>query len=185
MYKDIIHSKKGDFEAAFSHAKNEVATIRTGRANSSMVEEIQCDYLGTRMRIKELATITVPEPRVILIVPWDKQAIPGIEKGIKESMLSLTPMSDRDGIRITLPALTEERRKEFTRLLGQKIEESRIKVRQIREDIVKKVQAEVKEKKAREDDMHKAKDDLQKIMDDLNKRFDDLYKKKEQELLSS
>jgi ribosome recycling factor len=185
MYKDIINSKKGDFEAVFSHAKNEVASIRTGRANSSMVEEIQCDYLGTRMRIKELATITVPESRVILIVPWDKQAIPGIEKGIKDSMLSLSPTSDKDGIRITLPALTEERRKEFTRLLGQKIEESRIKVRQIREDIIKKVQAEVKAKTAREDDMHRTKDDLQKIMDDLNKRFDDLFKKKEQELLNS
>jgi len=185
MYKDIINSKKGDFEAAFGHAKNEVATIRTGRANSSMVEEIQCDYLGTRMRIKELATITVPEPRVILIVPWDKQAIQGIEKGVKESMLSLTPVSDRDGIRITLPSLTEERRKEFTRLLGQKIEESRIKVRQIREDVIKKVQIEVKAKTAREDDMRRTKDDLQKLMDDLNKRFDELYKKKEQELLNS
>ncbi|KKR22311.1 MAG: Ribosome-recycling factor [Candidatus Yanofskybacteria bacterium GW2011_GWD2_39_48] len=177
MYKDIINSKKADFETAFSHAKNDVASIRTGRASSSMVEEILCDYLGTKMRVKELATINVPEPRVISIVPWDKQAIPGIEKGIKESALSLNP--------VTLPALTEERRKEFTRLLGQKIEESRIKVRQVREEILKRVQAEVKEKKAREDDLHKAKEELQKLIDDLNKRFDELYKKKEQELLNS
>jgi len=185
MYKDIINSKKGDFEMAFSHAKNDVASIRTGRASSSMVEEILCDYLGTKMRVKELATINVPEPRVISIVPWDKQAIPGIEKGIKESALSLNPVSDRDGIRVTLPALTEERRKEFTRLLGQKIEESRIKVRQVREEILKRVQVEVKEKKAREDDLHRAKEELQKLIDDLNKRFDELYKKKEQELLNS
>ena len=167
------------------HAKNEVASIRTGRANTSMVEEIQVEYMGSRMRIKELATISIPEPRVILIVPWDKQAIPYIEKGIKDGAASLSPSSDRDGVKVVLPALTEDRRKEFIKLLGQKVEEGKIKVRQIREDILKKVQQEVKEKKAREDDNYKAKDELQKIIDDLNKKFDELAKKKEQELMTS
>jgi ribosome recycling factor len=185
MYKDLINHRKNDFEGVFNHVKNEVASIRTGRASSSIVEEIQVDYLGSKLRIKELATISIPEPRVILIVPWDKQAIPNIEKGIREGAMSLNPVSDRDGVRITLPPLSEERRKEFIKLLGQKIEEGRIKIRQIREDVLKKVQQEVKEKKAREDDLHKAKDELQKIIDDLNKRFDEMAKKKEQELLTS
>jgi len=185
MYKDLINQRKGDFEGAFQHAQNEVATIRTGRANPAMVENIQVDYMESKLRIKELASILIPEPRVILIQPWDKQAIPAIEKAIKDSSLSLMPASDRDGIRLTLPSLTEERRKEFIKFLGQKIEESRIRIRQIREDILKKVHQEVKEKKAREDDLHKAKDEVQKVVDDLNRKLDDMLKKKEQELMNS
>lgn len=185
MYKDHIQQRKNDFEGCFNHVKNEIASIRTGRANASMVEDIQVDYLGSKLRIKELATITVPEPRTIQMQPWDKQAIAVIEKAIRESSLSLNPTTDNNGIRLVLPALTEERRKEFIKLLRQKIEESRIKIRQIREDVLKKVQTEVKEKNAREDDLHKAKDELQKIVDDLNNRLDDLTKKKEQELMTS
>ncbi|KKR88645.1 MAG: Ribosome-recycling factor [Candidatus Yanofskybacteria bacterium GW2011_GWA1_44_21] len=185
MYKDIIQQKKADFESVVSHAKNEVASIRTGRANSSLVEDIQAEYMGTKMRVKELASITIPEPRMILIQPWDKQAIPAIEKAIKDSSLALNPVSDSNGIRLTLPALTEERRKEFIKLLRQKIEESKIRARQIREDILKKVQLEVKEKKAREDDLYKTKDEVQKIIDDVNSRLEELSKNKEQELMTS
>ncbi len=183
MYKDLINQKKGDFNAAFEHARSEVAGIRTGRANSSMVEDIQVDYMDSRVKLKELATITTPEPRVIFIQPWDKQAIPLIEKAIRDSARGFSPSSDSNGVRVTLPQLTEERRKEFIRLLHQKVEESKIKVRQVREDILKKVQAEVREKIAREDDLRKAKDELQKLIDDLNKKFDELTKKKEQELM--
>ncbi len=185
MYKDLINQKKGDFNAAFEHARSEVAGIRTGRANASMVEDIGVDYMGSRVKIKELATITTPEPRVIFIQPWDKQAIPLIEKAIRDSAHGFNPAADSNGVRLTLPQLTEERRKEFIRLLHQKVEESRIKVRQIREDILKKVQAEVREKIAREDDHRKAKEEVQKIIDDLNKKFDELTKKKEQELMNS
>src|SRR3989344_3267602 len=109
--------------------------------------------------------------------------VASIRKGIRDSAHSLSPVVDNTGIRITLPPLSEERRKEFIRLLHNKVEEARIKTLQIREDIVKKVQAEVRAKTAREDDMRKAKDELQKIMDDANKKFDELIKKKEQELM--
>ena len=183
MYKDLINQRKKDFESAFEYAKSEVASIRTGRAHSSMVEDLQTEYMGSRSRVKELAGITVPEPRVLYIQPWDKGTLQAIEKAIKDSSLGLNPAVDSNGIRITIPQLTEERRKEFIKLLGQKVEESRIKIRHIREDVLKKVQAEVKAKTAREDDLRNAKDDLQKIMDDYNKKFDELYKKKEQELM--
>ncbi len=183
MYKDLINQRKRDFEAAFEHAKGEIASVRTGRAHSSLVEDLQADYMGSKLRIKELAGITVPEPRVLYIQPWDKGALPAIEKAIKDSSLGLNPAVDSNGIRITIPSLTEERRKEFIKLLGQKIEEAKIRIRQIREDIVKKVQAEVKAKTAREDDLRHAKDELQKIMDDYGKKFDELSKKKEQELM--
>ena len=182
-YKELISQRKKDFDTVVDHAKNEIAAIRTGRAHSSMVEDVQVDYMGSKFRIKELATIMTPEPRVIFIQPWDKQAIPNIEKGIKDSSLGLNPSSDSNGIRLTIPALTEERRKEFIKLLHEKIEWSKVRARQVREDIVKKVQNEIREKKARDDDMFKAKDELQKIMDDLNKKLDDMAKKKEQELM--
>src|SRR3989344_2615711 len=123
-YPELIKQKKRDFDSVFEHVRGEVAAIRTGRANSAMVEDIQVEYMGSKMRIKEMI-----------------------------------------------------------KLLGQKVEEARIKSRHIREDILKKVQLAVKEKTAREDDLHKAKDELQKIMDDFNKKLDELSKKKEQELM--
>ena len=185
MYKDHITQKKKDFDGAIEHVKNEIAGIRTGRAHASMVEDIQVDYMDSKFRIKELATINTPEPRTILIQPWDKQAIPNIAKSIKESSLGLNPIDDATGIRLNIPPLTEERRLEFIKLLHQKIEWGKVRVRQIREDIIKKVQVEVKEKKAREDDMFKAKEELQKLMNDLNLKFDDMAKKKEQELMTN
>ena len=185
MYKELIAERKKDFDWIIEHTKSEVAAIRTGRAHSSMVEDIQLDYMGSRLRIKELATITTPEPRVIFIQPWDKQAIPNIEKGIKDSSLGLNPSSDSNGVRLNIPPLTEERRKEFIKLLHEKVEWSRIRARQIREDVIKKVQNEIKENKARDDDMFKTKDELQKIMDGLNQKLDDMTKKKEQELLTT
>lgn len=185
MYQDIIKQRKKDFDSVFEFAKSEAASIRTGRASTSLVEDVQGDYYGTRTRIREMATISIPEPRVIVIQPWDKGALAVIEKAIRDSSLGLNPVVDGNTVHLTIPALTEERRKEFTRLLHQKIEEARIRVRQIREDILKKVQQEVREKTAREDDLRKAKDELQKITDDLNKRFEELTKKKEQELMNS
>jgi ribosome recycling factor len=182
-YQDLIKQRKGDFDAALERARGELATIRTGRANSGMVEDIQVEYMGSRLRIKELATIMTPEPRTITIQPWDKGAIPLIEKAIRDHGSGFSPASDSQGVKVNIPPLMEERRKEMIKLLGQKVEEARIKSRQIREDVIKKVQAEVKAKTAREDDLRKAKDDLQKIIDDFNGKLDDLAKKKEQELL--
>lgn len=184
MYKDIISQRKADFASAIDRAKSEISSIRTGRAHSSMVEDIQVEYMGSRLKIKELATISTPEPRLILIQPWDKGAILLIEKGIKESSLGLNPSSDALGIRLTVPSLTEERRKELTKTLWQKIEEARIKIRQVREDIVKKVQNEVREKLAREDDLRKCKEEVQKIVDDANSQLEEMGKKKEQELMT-
>lgn len=185
MYKDHINARKKDFDAALEAAKNEAASIRTGRANPSLVEDIQVEYMGSRSRIKELAGITTPEPRVIIIQPWDPAVVPLIEKAIRESSLGLNPANDGHAIRLTIPALNEERRKEFIKLLHQKMEEIRIRIRGIREDILKKVQNEVREKKAREDDLRLAKEELQKIIDDLHKKIDDMVKKKEQELMTS
>jgi len=185
MYKDLILQRKKDFDAAFEYAKNEAAAIRTGRANPALVEDLLIEYLGSKIRLKEVAGITTPEPKMIMIQPWDKGALPAIEKAIRESSLGLNPVVDSASVRLVLPSLTEERRKEFIKSLHHKVEEARIKIRQIREDVIKKVTAEIREKKARDDDDRKAKEELQKIIDGLNKRFDELVKKKEQELMNS
>ncbi len=185
MYKDLIAAKKKDFENALEFAKNEATNIRTGRANPSMVQDLPVEYMGSRLTIKELASITTPEPRMLSIQPWDSGALGAIEKGIRESSLGLNPANDGKAVRLTIPALTEERRKEFIKVLHQKMEEARIRIRNVREDIVKKVNHAVKEKTAREDDLFKAKEELQKVIDDLHKKIDDLAAKKEQELMSS
>jgi ribosome recycling factor len=183
MYKELINQRKKDFDAVVEWAKGEIAGIRTGRAHSSMVEDLVVDYMGSKLRIKELATITTPEPRVIFVQPWDKGAIPFIEKAIKDRSLGLNPMSDSNGVRLTIPSLTEERRKEFSKLLHQKAEEARIKSRQIREDILKKVQSAVKEKTAREDELKNTKEEVQKKIDEFNKKIDEMVEKKETELM--
>jgi len=185
MYKELIASRKKDFDAAFDAAKIEAGSIRTGRASPSLVEDIPVEYMGARSRIKELASISAPEPRVIVIQPWDATAVPLIEKAIRESSLGLNPANDGHTIRLTIPPLSEERRKEFTKILHQRIEEVRVRIRQTREDILRKVQNEVKAKTAREDEAFKAKDELQKIVDDLHEKIDELVKKKEQELMTS
>src|SRR3989338_7279382 len=108
-YQILIKQRRGDFDAAYEWVKGEVTSIRTGRAHSSLVEDIQLEYLGSKLRVKELATITAPEFRVLLIQPWDKQAISLIEKAVRDNLSGLNPSSDSQGVRVTVPSLTEER----------------------------------------------------------------------------
>ena len=185
MYQELIKQKRKDFDAVIEWAKGEAAAIRTGRANPDMVSDIVVDYMGTPLRIKELAAISTPEPRSLLIQPWDKGALAAIEKGIRESSLGLAPVVDGTSVRLTIPSLTQERRQEYVKLLGQKIEEARIRIRHVREEILKKVQQAVKDKEAREDDARHAKDELQKIVDELHAKLEEMTKKKEQELMNS
>jgi len=185
MHEQLIKERRKDLDAVIAWAQGEAASIRTGRANPDMVSDIVVDYLGTPLRIKEVAAISTPEPRSILIQPWDKQALAGIEKAIRESSLGLAPVVDGTSVRLTVPPLTEERRKEYVKLLGQKVEEARIRVRGIREDILKKVQTAVKEGAGREDDVHRTKDALQKLVDEYNGKLQELQTKKEQELMSA
>lgn len=185
MYQELIKARRKDFDAAFEWARSEAATIRTGRANPDMVSDIVVDYMGTPLKIKEIAAISTPEPRTIVIQPWDKSALAGIEKAIRESSLGLAPVVDGTAVRLTIPALTEDRRKEYVKLLGQKLEEARIRIRHVREDILKKAQQAVKDKTAREDDARRAKDELQKIVDELHAKLEELARKKEQELMNA
>ena len=182
--KEIFNQKKPLFDGILDFYKNDIASIRTGRATPSLVEEIVVDCYGQKMHIKELASLSVPEPRTLAIQPWDKSVVDLIAKAIRESGVGLNPVVDGQIIRLNIPSLTEERRKEFIKLLKQKSEEAKVKIRKIREEIWDKIQRLEKDGEIREDDKFKGKEDLQKIVDDYNKKIEDLEKKKEAELLN-
>ncbi len=185
MYQELIKEHRKEFEAALGWAKAEAGAIRTGRATPDLVTDLVVDYLGTQLKVKEVAAVSTPSPREVLIQPWDKQALPGIEKAIRDSSLGLAPVVDGTSVRLTVPALTEERRREYAKLLGSKIEEARIRIRHVREEILKKVQHAVKEGEAREDEARQAKDALQKVVDEFNGKLEELQQKKEAELMSA
>lgn len=180
-YKELIEAHRRDFDTAVNYAKQEANAIRTGRANPDMVSDLEVMYNGTKVRVKEIAAITTPDPRSILIQPWDKGALAGIEKAIKESQLGMAPVVDSTGIRLTVPALTQERREEYVKLLHQKMEGARIKIRHVRENVLK----ELKHEDLREDDLRRGKDELQKVVDEVNGQIQELMDKKEQELMSA
>lgn len=182
--KDLINQKKPSFGGILNFYKTDIAGIRTGRATPALVEDINVDAYGQKMTIKELATITAPEPRSLVIQPWDKSVVAAIESAVRKSELGLNPVVDSQSIRLNIPSLTEERRKEFIKLLKQKTEEARVKIRRIREEIWHKVQNMEHAHEISEDDKFQAKDDLQKLVDGYNQKIEDLEKKKEQELSS-
>src|SRR3989338_9199600 len=161
-----LNQHKKQFDKVVEHFKGEAGSIRTGRATSSLVDEITVEHYGGKYQIKELASISVPEPKTILIQPWDKSANDSIIKAIKESNLGLNPISDGHGIRLVMPSLTEERRKEFIKLLKQKMEVAHIAIRRIRGEIWDDVQEKEKNHAISENEKFKAKDDLQKIVDE-------------------
>lgn len=182
--KDLLNQKKPSFDGILDFYKNDIATIRTGRATPILVEDIIVEAYGQRMRIQELASITSPEPRSLIIQPWDKGVVEAISGAIRKSEIGLNPVVDGQIIRLNIPSLTEERRREFIKLLKQKTEESKVKMRRVREEVWNKVQDMEKSGEIREDDKFKAKDDLQKFIDDYSKKIEELEKKKEQELLN-
>ncbi len=182
--KDLLAKHKQEFENLVSFFKNDIASIRTGRATPALVDDIEVEYYGQRLKVKELASISAPEPKSLLIQPWDKAAVEPISGAIRKSDVGIQPIVDGNAIRLNIPSLTEERRREFIKVLKQKTEETKIKVRRHREDIWSHIQKMEKSGEIREDDKFKGKGDLQKIVDEYNKKLEDLEKKKEQELLS-
>lgn len=181
--KDIFAKHKTEFENALAFYKSDIASIRSGRASPALVEDVPVDAYGQKMTIKELASISCPEPRTIAIQPWDKGVLEAISIAIQKSNLGMAPIADGDLIRLNIPSLTEERRKEFVKLLRHKSEDAKVKIRNVREALWNEVQRLEKEGDIREDDKFTAREDLQKIVDGHNKTIEDLEKKKEIELM--
>lgn len=184
MVKDIIESKKEAFQKALDHFTEESGTLRTGRANPGIVEGLLVEYYNAKTPLKQISSISVPEPRQIVISPWDKGSLTQIEAAIRESDLGLNPANDGSVVRITLPALTEERRRELVKTLNARAEEARISIRNAREEVWKEIQEAEKESLIGEDDKFRGKDDLQKIVDEYNAKLEAVREKKEGEIMT-
>jgi ribosome recycling factor len=184
MIKEIIEKKRPEIEKSLEHFKEELNQVRTGRASAALVENLLVDYYGAKSPLKQVASITVPEPRTITIAPWDKDNLVNIEKAIRESQLNLNPNNDGQVIRINIPALTEDRRKELIKVLNQKAENARIAIRKHREDAWEEIQRMEKEGKIGEDDKFSGKDKLQMLVDEYNAKIEEIRTKKEQDVMT-
>ena len=171
-------------QKAVEHFKVEIAAIRTGRAVPALIENIACNAYGgsARLSVKELGTVTTSDAQTLVVQPWDPSVIGEIRQGILAANVGLTPVIDNNIIRISVPPLTTERRQEYVKLLHEKMEETRITVRNIRQDKLKLIRLIFEEKKISEDEKFKAEEDLQKITDDFVGQIDSLGEKKEQEI---
>lgn len=179
-----IDQAKIEFEKGIETFKAELSKLRTGRANPNMIEDLKLDYYGTPTPIKQLAAITVPEPRQLLIQPWDKNALASMEKAIRESDLALNPTNEGDKLRITVPLLTEDRRKEMTKLVGKLAEEARVRIRNIREEVIKAVKRQEEAGEIPEDERFRVQERLQKIVDEYNGKVKGTAEGKEKEIMT-
>jgi len=161
----------------------EFAGVRTGRATTALLEGIRVEYYDTPTPVHQVATLAVPDPRTLLIQPWDASLLSKIEKAIQKSDLGLTPVNDGKVIRLNIPPLTEERRRQLARLVGKLAEETRVAVRNVRREAKERLRAQEKEKKLSEDEAKRGEAELQKLTDRFIERVDELLKKKEQEIL--
>lgn len=164
--------------------KAEFTTIRAGRANAQMLDKIRVDYYGTPTPVNQVGAISVPEPRTLMINPWDKTAMAEIEKAIRNSDLGLNPTNDGQVIRISVPALTEERRKELAKQSGKVAEEFKVRLRNERRDANDKLKKMEKDGDITEDDLKKSQDEVQKLTDKFVKEVDALLKAKEQDIMA-
>lgn len=168
---------------AVEAASHDYESLRTGRATPGLLEKVTVDYYGSQMPVSQLATISVPEPRQLLIAPWDRSVIPLIEKAIMKSDLGLSPSTDGSGIRLNIPQLTEERRKEMIKQLHKKAEEHRVSIRNIRRDANEHLKGLEKSGDVSEDELKRYQEQIQKATDKFIDQVDQLTKAKENELL--
>ena len=182
MPSDIISDTKQKMIKGVEHYKEELSTVRTGKANPSLVEGVTVDYYGSPTRVKDLACITSPEPRLLVVQPWDMNAVDVIAAGISKSELGIVPQIDGKIIRIVIPELSEERRKELDKIVKQMAEENKIALRNIRRDSKDAIKKQKKDGEITEDDLHRLEESIQKETDKAVKQIDDLLAEKEKEL---
>jgi len=183
MYEEIKTKIKTRMGKSINSLKEEFKKIRSGRANAGLVEGLMVDYYGNKTPLKQLASISVPEPRLIVIQPWDKGSLADIEKAFHKSDLMLTPNNDGKVIRIAVPALMEERRKELVKVAKGKAEDARVAIRNIRRDGNDEIKAAEKEGHVSEDDSKKAIGEIQKITDGYIEKVNQLLEAKEEEIM--
>ena len=184
MIEDLLLETEERMQAVIDVAKKELAAVRTGRANPALLNKIIVDYYGTPTPLNQLASITAPDARLLVVQPWDKNSIKDVEKAILKSELGLTPNVDGNTIRLPIPQLTEERRKELVKMIRKDIEEKRVAIRNIRRDSNDKLRAAEKNGELPEDDARRAQDEVQKLTDKYIAEVDRLLAAKEDEILA-
>src|ERR671937_900501 len=181
--EEFISSASTRMDKSVEHARNEFNTVRTGHASAGLLDRIHVDYYGTPTPLKQLATINVPEPRLLTIQPFDPTSIKAIEKAIQESDLGLQPSNDGKLIRLPVPQLTEERRKELVKVVRQLAEDGKVAVRNVRRDVMHRLKEMVDNGEVGSDEEHRAEDRVQKLTDGHTEKIDELLKRKEAEIL--
>lgn len=183
MVDEILSESKKGMQKAIDALNHEMASVRTGRANATLLDQIRVEYYGSQMPINQVATVAVPEPRLVTIQPWDKSAIGPIEKAIQTSNLGLTPSNDGTIIRLPIPQLTEERRLELVKVVRQMGEEARISVRNHRRDANEMLKDGQKEGEIPEDDATRGHDQIQKLTNEFVAKIDSMLKDKETDIM--
>ena len=181
MISDLLKEAENKMDAAVDHVASEFGTVRTGRANPQLLHRIQVSYYGSPTPLQQLASIAVPEPRLLVVQPFDKGTVSDIERAIQQADLGLNPTNDGSVIRIAFPPLTEERRKELIKVVRNMAEEGRISVRNVRRHV--KADMESLHGEISDDDIRRGEDELQKLTDRFTDRIDELLGNKEEELL--
>lgn len=181
--KDAMGAAKARMEKAVDDFRKEAATIRTGRANASLLDNVRVDYHGTPMPLNQLGSVTVPDPTMLVIAPWDPSIVALIDKAIRTSDLGLNPTNDGKVVRVPIPSLTEERRKDLVKQLHKVLENHRTAVRNVRRDIKEAIEKLEKEKKISEDEKKRSLDELEKVSHAETKKVEDLCASKEKEIL--
>ncbi len=181
--KDALGQAKIRMEKAVEDFRKDLASVRTGRANVALLDHVRVDYHGTLMPVNQLGTLNVPDPMMILISPWDPGAVAAIDKAIRSSDLGLNPTNDGKVVRVPIPPLTEERRKDLVKHIHKVLENHRTAVRNIRRDIKEAVEKLEKEKKISEDERKRSLDELEKLTHSETKKIEDLSAAKEKEVM--
>ena len=180
---EFIDDATRRMDKSVESAQHEFNTLRTGRASAALLDRIQIDYYGTKTPLNQLASINAPEPRLLTVQPFDPSSLPSIERTIQESDLGLTPSNDGKIIRLPIPQLTEERRKELVKVARQMAEDGRVAVRNVRRDVMHHLKELVDKGEVGSDEEHRAEERVQKLTDDHTKTIDDLLRHKEAEIM--
>ncbi len=180
----ILLAGKDDFQAAIEHLKKELSSIRTGRANSAVVENIMVSAYGSSMPVKGVASIGIPDAKTITVEPWDKSLIKDIEKGIRDSGSGLNPVNEGTILRISVPQLTEETRRQLAKAVGEKSEEARERVRAAREDVKGLIIAAQQSGEISEDDRYHLQDELEAMVGGFNEEIKEIIEEKEKEIMT-
>jgi len=184
MLNDIKKDAQTRMQKCVEVLKTDLTKLRTGRANTAIVDHLQVNYYGSNVPLSQVASVTVSDARSLTITPWEKPMVAAVEKAILASDLGLTPNTAGTVIRINLPPLTEERRKELSKHVAHEGENAKVAIRNVRRDAITQVKELLKEKKISEDEHHKGEEDIQKLTDQWVKGVDEVVKAKEQELLA-